>query len=190
MQYAKELKRLLRPLGIYDLEQGIGAAELETVGEALDRIFARLEEAAADSLPLTAAESGLEKWEELLPYAPAGGRAEDRRNALIALLRAGGGAFAAEELNAVLSGCGIHAIVEETEEPLTVRVMFPGVRGEPENYKKLRGRIEQILPCQLQVTYMLVYLQWQELEGLFSAWAELDAAGLAWSELEMLGTEQ
>lgn len=189
MQYAEELKELLRPLGVYDVDRGAGAAELETVGTALDGIFTKLEAAGTEALPLTATGTGLGMWEDLMPYVPASQSVEDRRRAIIALLRIDGSAFTADMLNATISGCGIRAVVEETGESQTVQVIFPGVRGEPENFTELCSRIEQILPCHLKVDYLLVYLQWWELESLFATWGALDASGKTWGALEKMGAE-
>ncbi|MGN1002564.1 MAG: putative phage tail protein [Oscillospiraceae bacterium] len=187
MRYAEELKELLRPLGVYELDRGPGAAELEALGGALDGVFNRLESAETEALPLTARGTGLENWEALLPYAPASQSPEDRQRAIIALLRIDDSAFTVERLNATISGCGIRAAVAEAEEPQTVRVSFPGVRGVPEGFEQLRERIEQILPCHLQVNYGFAYLLWWELEILFRSWQALETVGPDWDTLEKTG---
>ena len=49
--YGAFLKNLLEPLGVYDLRDGsLNAAELAALGEALDRVNARLEHAEREAL--------------------------------------------------------------------------------------------------------------------------------------------
>ena len=71
MDYANELKELLRPLGIYDVSEGAGAAELDAVGAQLTDVWDFLEQAERESTPMTAEGDGLAAWERLLPFAPA-----------------------------------------------------------------------------------------------------------------------
>ena len=190
MDYAKELKDLLRPLGIYDLDSGAGAEELNCIGGIMDEICEMLEQGESDANPLTAGPAGLEPWENLLPFVPASLTETDRRRAVAALLQIDGCSFTAEGLNRTLAGCGIRAVAEETETPMTVRVTFPGNRGVPAGFDRLQTRIEQILPCHLAVEYVFLFCTWAELEALFSAWAELDAAAPEWDELQRMGGEE
>ena len=190
MDYAYELKNLLRPLGIYDLDSGAGASELECIGGELDRIFSMLETAEQNANPLTAAVSGLQPWEALLPFAPASLTANDRRQAIAALLRIDGCSFTPDGLNRTIAGCGIRAVVRETAVPMTVEVSFPENRGVPEGFEELKVRLEQILPCHLEVEYAFAFCLWRELEGLFAAWKKLEAAALSWEELQRLGGQE
>ena len=187
MDYAKELKDLLRPLRIYDLDSGVGAAELDCIGSAMDGIFDVLEQAETDMNPLTATASRLRKWELLLPFVPASLTAEDRRGAVAALLRIDDCSFTCAGINRTLAGCGIPAEVTETDTPMTVGVSFPANRGVPEGFDELQARIEQILPCHLAVEYIFIFCKWHELETLFSTWQALDSRTLAWDALQRLG---
>ncbi len=56
-------------------------------------------------------------------------------------------------MNDALRGCGIPAVVEETETKQVVAVSFPGVVGVPEDFARRKERVESILPCHLQVEY-------------------------------------
>ena len=57
------------------------------------------------------------------------------------------------DANDALRGCGIPAVVEETETKQVVAVSFPGVVGVPEDFARRKERVEAILPCHLQVEY-------------------------------------
>ena len=50
MGYGAYLKSLLAPLDLYDLEKGIGAAELESIGGAMDGVYETLTELERDDM--------------------------------------------------------------------------------------------------------------------------------------------
>lgn len=187
MDYAYELKNLLRPLGIYDLDSGAGAAELDCIGREMDRIFSALETAERDANPLTATADGLKPWETLLPFTPASRTENDRRRAVAALLQIDGGSFTPDGINRTIIGCGICAAVRETGVPMTVEVTFPKTRGVPENFSELQERLEQILPCHLAAEYVFAFCTWLELEDLFESWQVLNRSSISWEELQQLG---
>ena len=189
MDYAEELRTLLRPLGIYDVDSGIGGAELTAVGDALTDLWSQLETAEREALPVTAENTGLAAWESLLPFTPNWLTLADRRRAVSALLRIDGMSFTSTALNATIAGCGIRALVEEADTPMTVTVSFPYNRGEPDDFQHLRWRIEQILPCHLDVVYVFIYATWAELEALFATWAAAEATVGSWQEIERAGGE-
>lgn len=182
--YAYMIRRL-QPLGLYDLEYGAGAEELRVVGAMLDEIAAMLEEAEAEASVLSASGEGLAAFERLLPYVPACTALEDRRASLAALLRIDGRSFTLDALRATLSGCGIAASVGEGDISNCVEVSFPGTMGEPEQFEELCARIEQILPCHLEVRYLLRWLLWSELDGAFT-WSQLETQVPDWDALEKL----
>ena len=189
MDYAALLKALLRPLGLYAVDTGIGGAELDCIGAELDRAYAALERAEQNASPLTADADGLRRWESLLPFAPLSRTIEERRAAVAALLRIDGTSFTLAALNSTLAGCGIPAVVRETETPQQLSVRFPGTRGAPQDFGALKEKICQILPCHLEIVYELYYLFWLELETLYPRWSALNAARPAWEALERQGGE-
>ncbi len=184
--YGEFLKTLLRPMRIYDVDSGAGAAELNALGMAMDGVFAALEETEREMVVATAQAEGLERYEALLPYRPASPSLAERRDAIAALLSISGESFTISALNAALSGCGITAIVQETDKPQTVRVRFPGTMGVPEGVEALKERIEVLLPCHLAVDYFYKWFDWIEMEIIFANWQALEDSGLSWAELEML----
>ena len=190
MDYTQELRNLLRPLGIYDVDTGVGRAELESIGKELNAVWAALESAEREMSPLTADGYGLAVWEKLLPFVPAYLTADDRRRAIAALLQIDGCGFTAAALNKTVTGCGIRAKVEEAEEAMTVVVSFPYNRGRPGNIDELRERIEQILPCHLNVEYHFILATFAELMALFATWADIESAAYTWHMMECAGGEQ
>ena len=184
MSYFTYLKELLAPMGYYDLTSGAGAAELYAAGMVFDEIFSELSVLEREAFLVTAESSGIEFYEDIVPSRPVSNIKEDRREALMALLRIDGCGFTQDALSRTLRGCGINAQVEESSEAMTLDVSFPGVRGMPVNIDELEKRIEQILPCHLNINYVFIYIRWTELEQ-FGTWSGLESAVANWIELEM-----
>lgn len=186
MSYAEELKALLRPLGVYELEGTANGAELECLGAALDGCGAALEQVEREMLVSTATDKGLEAVEALLSRRPVTDSLQRRRAALAALLRIGGDSFTLAAVNDNLAGCGLNAVASETETPGVVEVRFPEVPGIPDGFAELRAIIEDILPCHLKIEYVYWYITWAMMEERFATWGAVEALGLTWGELEKL----
>lgn len=119
-----------------------------------------------------------------MPFVPLYVTAEQRREAIMALLRIDWASFTLAEINSTVAGCGVAAAISESETPETVTVTILGVRGVPDNFEDIAYRIEQILPCHLGIEYIFTFLIWQELEEWIADWAELEAVAPTWAALE------
>lgn len=183
-----DLKALLAPLGLYDLSPGArNEAELFALGAALDGVDAALTAAEREALVPTATAEGLARWEAALPWRPAAGTLAERRAAISALLCVDGDSLTLEAVNRAIQGCGIRARVQETGIG-TVEVWFPGQKGVPPRFERIRRILLDILPCHLAVTFCFRYLSWEEFEGRSLSWAAVEAAGTTWEELELSST--
>ena len=145
MNHGQNLRDLLEPLGVYRWEGSFQWGELQSEGAALDGV--------AEMNLTTAQGEGLDRVLELLGRERDQEDPESLRETLAALLRIGNGAFTLAAMNDALRGCGIPAVVEETETKQVVAVSFPGVVGVPEDFARRKERVEAILPCHLQVEY-------------------------------------
>lgn len=175
------LVELLRPLGVYDLKTGtVNRGELAAYGEALDQARDELDLDDRERSLVTAEGYGLERVEELLPYRPVCRTAEQRRQALAALLRIGGDSFTLAAINDTLRGCGLNARAAEGDQPGYVEVSFPDVAGIPEGFGRLRAIIEEILPCHLGITYSFWYNTWGALGERYPTWGEAEDCELSW----------
>jgi len=181
MKNAERLKKLLRPLGVYDLEGAVNGSLLEAEGTALDGLEAWLEELERECSLIAARDWGLEAWVELLGLRPAARDRAQLRSAVQALLRIGAGACTLQSVNDTLEGCGIPARAAVTGTG-TVEVSFPETPGVPEDFEALRRNIEEILPAHLGITYVFAFLTWETLESRGWSWA--DVAGMSWEEME------
>ena len=183
-----DLKALLSPLGLYDLTAGRrNEAELFALGAALDGVGAALEAAEREMLVPTATGEGLAFREELLPWRPAAESLAERRDAIDALLCIDGDSLTLEAVNRAIQGCGIRARVQETGVG-TVEVWFPGQKGVPAQFDRIRRILLDILPCHLEVTFCFRYLTSEELEGRALAWEALEEGETTWERLELSST--
>lgn len=182
MSHCETLRALLAPLGVYRWAGSFQWAELQSAGAALDGVSSALTILQREMNLTTAEGEGLDALCALLAHPPAREDPVLLRRALAALLRIGGDSFTLEAINDTISGCGIPAVVAETDIPFVVEVSFPGTRGIPADFDALCFIIEEILPCHLQVNYRFSYLTWRELEAEYSSWEELD--GILWQALE------
>ena len=150
---ARQLRDLLSPLGVYRWEGSFQWGELQSEGEALDAVAEELRHTQREMSLATAEDEGLDAVLSLLRRPPDSADPEVLRGALAALLRVGSGSFTLAAMNDTLTGCGVPAAVEETDDPLHLVVRFPDCEEEPEDFDRLRGIVEDILPCHLLIEY-------------------------------------
>ena len=94
---------------------------------------------------------GVYRWEGSFQWGEL--QSQTLGPALAALLRVGNGSFTPAAVNDTLAGCGVAAVAEETGDPLHLVVRFPDLTEEPADFDRLRGIVEDILPCHLLVEY-------------------------------------
>ncbi len=150
---AEQLRDLLAPLGVYRWEGSFQWGELVSEGAALDALAAELRHTRREMSLTTAQDEGLENIAALLERPPDTDDPAALRAALAALLRIGGGSFTLAAMNDALAGCGVPAVAEETGDPLHLAVRFPGYDEAPEDFDRLRGIAEGILPCHILAEY-------------------------------------
>ena len=128
---------------------------------------------------------GLSLYEELFPCVPGYADIESRRAAIMALLQVNDMTFTPKGINITLDGCGINADAAEGPEAQTVTVTFPGTKGTPTNFKSvLKGIIESIIPCHLNIIYVFDYLSWYELEATRITWGVISE--MTWLDVERI----
>lgn len=181
MSHADQLRTLLRPLGVYDLNAPINGAALDVKGAALDELALWLEELERETDLTLAQNWGVESWQSLFDLRPASRSVEELRQAIQSLLRMGTGPCSLTVVQDTLSGCGIPTQVEEADTGM-VRVSFPGTAGQPEDFERLKANIEAILPAHIGLEYTFQYLTWKLLESYKWKFRDLDT--MTWDELE------
>lgn len=183
--YEEYLRALLEPLGVYDLSEGtLNRAELYALGSGLDHVDRRLENAEREALAATAEGEGLARREILFARRPAAVTAEDRRNAIAALLQIAGDSLTPEAIDCTIRGCGIRAKATELGGG-TLQVRFPETAGIPEEFDQIQKIILDILPCHLAVEFYFRYLTWAECHAAGYTWQTVEAAEHTWESFQM-----
>ena len=152
MGYYDYLCALLAPLGVYRLDGGMSGAELYAAGAALDAAAEKMEHAERESCLALAEDEGLSRREALLSRVGALTSGAARRRAIESLFSIGEDGFTPAAMNAARYGCGVRATVEELDTH-TLRVRFPDVAGEPDEYEKVCEILLSLLPCHLAVEF-------------------------------------
>ena len=185
MSSAEELKQMLRPLGVYRLENSFFGAELDSVGKALDALEQQIENIQQEMLPDTARGEGLERLASLFRRRPVAEQPEQMAAALTALMRIGDDSFTLRAINDTVTGCGVGAAVEETGTN-QVSVWFPSVRGIPMHFDRIREILEDVLPAHVGVEYRFWYQTWGELSRYALTWRTVEQQEMTWRQLEIL----
>lgn len=184
--YGDYLKRLLLPLRVYDLSEGsVNESELYALGAGLDEISSQLDTVEREAILTTAEDSGLSQREALFARRPAAPTTELRRAAIIALLQIGGDSLTLEAINRSISGCGIWAEVQETENQGYVRVIFPDTAGEPAQFEQIRDIILDIIPLHLETEFYFRYMTWEECESAGWTWERVEAESYTWESFQI-----
>lgn len=186
MSNAACLKELLRPLGVYKLEDSFLGAELDSLGKALDTLQEQLEEIQREMCLTTAQNEGLEQVAALFARRPVTDDAKQLAVSLAALTRIGGDSFTLTAINNTIAGCGLNATVSEGTKPGVVAVCFPQVRGIPEDFERIRTIIEDILPAHLLVQYYFCYQTWGELNARQMTWQDVHDQNITWEAFETM----
>lgn len=184
MKTEAQLRAVLEPLGVYRWNGSFQWKELQSEGKALDVLAAELTQIQKEMCLLTAEQEGLSYLYELFPRLFKAETVEKERETLAALLRIGSGSFTLAAMNDSLRGCGIPAVVQETNSRDTLLVSFPTDEVTPESFPALKPMIETILPCHLNVEYRFPYRIWKKLETEFVSWLVLEREVKTWKALE------
>lgn len=186
MSNASCLKDLLRPLGVYKLEDSFLGAELDSLGRALDELQEQLELVQREMCLTTARGEGVERMAALFARRPVTQDTGQLALSLAALSRIGADSFTLKAVNDTITGCGLNAVVAEGDEPGVVIVRFPEVAGIPEGFEHMRAIIEDIMPAHLLIQYLFWYQTWEELNARQMTWQEIQEQRMTWEAFETL----
>lgn len=121
--------------------------------------------------------------EALFARKPAALTAEERREAIAALLRIGEDSLTPGAINDTLMGCGVRARATEKADR-SLEITFPGIIGIPAEFDQIQKIILDILPCHLAVEFFFRYLTWAECETLKYTWEQAEAAEHTWESFQ------
>lgn len=153
MAYAEFLKRTLKPLGLYELNDGFGADEIACEGKALDYAYGTLEALDLRRNADTATAEQLGEYEKLLNIAVPSQSEAERRRTVKAVLGMQNRCMTLSELNRILPACGADAEAFESKTALTLRVKIKDAVINADKLAEVKRRIEAIVPCHLDIIY-------------------------------------
>ena len=176
MGYADYLKRMLKPLGVYRLDSGYSAAELDAVGDAFDKVSAVLDGHLDGTTYTKMGGDYLSLFENLFPIVDFSESEEKRRENVLTLLSSFGAHSDKASLEAMLAACGLNAEISETDEKFILNLHFADIRGElTERQRKV---CEAIMPCHTALNFICDGLTWDAAEARFPTWDDFDNCGL------------
>lgn len=153
MSYAAHFRTLLQPLGVYRLDsESLSGAELDALGEAFDALYNEMETALREALPLTAEGEGLAAYETLQRYPRLGLTTQQRRDAILGLLRMPACGAGVSSLVDAARFVGGEIATDSENLPQSVTVSLPqsipaAQRESVERY------LAALLPCHLEADF-------------------------------------
>ena len=124
MAYADHLRKLLAPLGVYDLNAGtVSGAMIEALGESLDDVWQVMQDGLREAFPQTAED--LTQWERVLPVHGAAPSPAVRRAGISHLLGQEEVSCSAAQIEAALAACGVQTTLELDGDTVQVCSSLP-----------------------------------------------------------------
>ncbi len=184
------LQKLMRSTGLYSLKEGdLTEAELLSYAAVLEEIERLLADTAQEAIPLTAEDSGLLAYEELLGQDRSGLSVDRRRDMIIYALSMQPKDFDRQGIVRALRSLGIETeITEQTaEERITVKITE--FSGNIHDYDKLREDARGILPAHLETVFEMSSFTWEEFDTKDLTWEEFESNSFSWDEFEINGSQ-
>lgn len=156
------------------------ATLLTAEGKEFDELVANGQGLLKQFYVATAAEPGLDLWEEMLGLPNHTGKPLDqRRSRIIAMLR-GMGTVTVPLIQNIAESY-VYGKVAVTEHPAQYgfTVKFIDSRGVPPNINDVKEAIEKAKPAHLSVTYAFTLTTWQEVKAL--NWTQVKTG--SWEQL-------
>ena len=133
----------------------------------------------------TATQDGLTEWERLTGRTPApGATLEERRQAVVAQLCAGGTANAAliESMARALTGYDVTVTENFSEYTFSLRFYGDEDKFIQIDTQRLRQAVELVKPAHLE--FIIEPITWADIEAAELTWAGLEAQFPSWAALE------
>ncbi len=184
------LRGLMRSTRLYSLEEGgLVEAELLSYASVLEEIERALASTAQEAIPLTAADSGLLAYEEVLGQDRNGLPVDKRREMIVYALSMQPKDFDKQGIVRALRSLGIETeITEQTaEERITVKITE--FSGNIRDYDKLREDARGILPAHLEIVFEMSSFTWDEFDAKDLTWDGFEANSFSWDEFEINGSQ-
>ena len=184
MGFADYIKNMLRPMGVYRLDRGYGASEIEAIGDSLDKINALLTMHLVGCNLKESSGDYLSKIESLFPIVNFADGESERRENVLTLMMVNENFSDKASLEKILSACGLKAEICETDEKFVLELHFEDIRGELSDTEA--QVCKSIMPAHTVLKFICDGLTWDSAEARFPTWDDFDNCGLTAHELVKL----
>lgn len=175
----ERMRRVLAPLGIYDLEDGsLIAAELYAYAAGLAWLEECMEHTLAGLFVATADARQLRRFERMLSL-PSDGTLTQRRERVYSRLSRLRGTWSRQAYLDTLTADGFSGTVTERHADGTLVLGF-GEQAQPEHIRQVMGGAYRLLPAHLRLTTDLPVRTWDAYDAMRMTFAGWDEMAMCW----------
>lgn len=185
----EQMLLLLRPLGIYTLEEeSLVYCELASYAKGFALVYDRLALLYREAFLPTAESFGLDYLEQLMGF-PANNKLdlERRRELLRYTISLAAGDYDLEGMKNGLRSIGLDAEIEEDRENERLYITANAFLGNFISYDRLKRDAQKILPAHLEVIFEFGNFTWDAFDAKDKTFDQLDARDFSWDEFEIIG---
>ena len=179
MSVLQQMKDMLSPLGIYNLDDGsLVTCELRVYASQLEKLHQKLATMLKEFFISTAQDYGIEKIEELFMRIRPDLSIEERKERISRYMTLCNMDFCEENIRSQLRLAGIYA--DFTQNPQEEKLSFPDLIALTDITEIARqlSIIEDIVPAHLDIDVGIKSLSWDELDNLDLNFGAFDRANL------------
>lgn len=181
MASLEEMKRILAPLGFYDLtENSIVSKELTVYALAIDRIRERFTELLREAMIPTAEGKGLAQCEKLFGSPHENLTVQERRDRLIYRLSLMQEDFTNKGIMRALFSLGYNGAVTEDLENETLILEKINGSEDPADYLAIVEGARELLPSHLRFCFDIEAPTWNQLDLQDKTFNERDKCSVPW----------
>ncbi len=181
MASLEEMKRILAPLGFYDLtEDSIVSKELTVYALEIDKIRNRFAGILREAMIPTAEGKGLAQREKLFGSPHEDLTVQERRDRLIYRLSLMQEDFTNEGIMRALFSLGYNGTVTEDLENETLILEKINGSEDPADYLAVVEGARELLPAHLRFSFNIEAPTWNQLDEQNKSFNERDKASVPW----------
>lgn len=181
MASLEEMKRILAPLGFYDLtEDSVVSKELTTYALEFDRIRDELSVILCEAMIPTAEDTGLSQRERLFGSPHEELTAQERRGRLIYRLSLMQEDFTRAGIARALLSLGYSGTVTEDLENETLLLEKINGSEDPADYLAVVEGARELLPAHLRLSFDIAAPTWNQLDTQDKTFNERDKISVPW----------
>ena len=189
MNALTSMKKKLRPLGLYRLENSNVEDELYVYGLELDRLRTESDRLLREMFLQTAQEEGLSQLERMFSRPRTELSAATRREMLQKRFSLGLSDFTVNGLTTALDSFHLSYTICEYPSLNKLTVLAQGNYSESEQ-RWIEEEAQKFVPLHLEFQLAFNSLSWDEIDGRDLTYANFDSENRSWESLDKLQTSE